>query len=103
MAKGKTYSFKATIYKIGINYAVDVPEKISSVLEAVRGYIKVKGTINGFVFRTTLVPVKNGPYRLFTNLVMLKGADGWIGDEVKFVIEQDVEVLEIDHPMPAAL
>lgn len=103
MPKAKTYSFKATIYKTGINYAVDVPEKISSALEAVRGYIKVKGTINGFAFRTTLVPVKNGQYRLFTNLIMLKGAGAWIGDAVKFVIEQDVEIPEIDYPMPPAL
>ncbi|WP_276135271.1 YdeI/OmpD-associated family protein [Polluticoccus soli] len=103
MPKTKTYSFKAIIYKTGINYAVDVPEKISGALEAVRGYIKVKGTINGFAFRTTLVPVKNGPCRLFTNLIMLNGASAWIGDEVKFVIEQDVEVLEIDYPMPPEL
>ena len=52
------YSFKAKIYKVGINPCVDVPEKIYSKLIATKGYIPVKGTINQFPFQQTLCPVK---------------------------------------------
>jgi hypothetical protein len=103
MAKARKHSFKATVYKTGINFAVDVPEGITSVLEAIKGYIKVKGIINGFQFRTTLVPVKNAPYRLFTNIPMLKGAKAGVGDIARFTIEQDVEVFEEEYPIPAML
>ena len=83
------YSFKAKIYKVGINPCVDVPEKIYSKLIATKGYIPVKGTINQFPFQQTLCPVKNGPYRLYVNIPMMKGADVVTGDTAKFSIEQD--------------
>lgn len=103
MSQQKTYSFKAAVYKTGINFAVDVPERIIDALEKIRGYIKVKGTINGFPFRTTLVPVKNGPYRLFTNMIMLKGAKATTGDTVRFALQQDAEIFEQEYPVPALL
>ena len=103
MKKTSKHTFKADIYKTDINFAVDVPVRITAALEAIKGYIKVKGSINGFAFRTTLVPVKNAPYRLFTNIPMLKGAKAGVGDVAKFVIEQDVEIFEEEYPIPPAL
>ncbi|MGX7666849.1 YdeI/OmpD-associated family protein [Flavobacterium pedocola] len=94
------YTFKAEIYKIGINWAVDVPEKITQQLQAVKGYIRIKGTINGFEFNKSLVPVKKAPYRLFVNLIMMKGGKTAVGETAHFIIEQDTSDPEKEFPMP---
>jgi hypothetical protein len=83
------FRFTAIIKKAGINPYVDVPVRISAKLTANRGYIPVKGKINGFDFVQNLVPVKNEPYRLFVNGPMLKGALAETGSTVRFTIEQD--------------
>jgi hypothetical protein len=94
-------SFKAIIYKTGINPCVDVPGKITSSMKAMKGYIPVKGTINGHPFIQTLVPVNDAPYRLFVNGPMLKGPGTKPGDTVRFSIEQDLAPK--DEPFPAGL
>jgi hypothetical protein len=53
-----------------------------------RGYIPVKGRIKEHRFEQTLVPVKNRPYRLYVNGLMLKGSGSRLGDSVTFSIEQ---------------
>jgi hypothetical protein len=83
------FSFEAKIYKVGINACVKVPISITSKMTPVKGYVPVKGKINHYAFTQTLVPVKNAPYRLFVNLIMLKGSSTAIGDTVKFSIEQN--------------
>jgi hypothetical protein len=93
--------FKAAIYKASINACVDVPAKITAKMVATKGYIAVKGTINKHPFTQTLVPVKNGPYRLFVNGSMLKLCAASPGDMVSFNIEQDMAPKPV--LMPAAL
>lgn len=83
------FSFKAKIYKVGINLCVKVPLRITKTMEAKKGYIRVKGTIEGFAFHQTLVPVKDNPYRLFVNGPMLKGSTMSNGMTATFVLEQD--------------
>lgn len=100
MNKSIKHRFKATIYKNGINFCVDVPAEITALLTAVKGYIRIKGTVNDFEFTKFLVPVKNGPYRLFINMITLKGAKTGVDETAKFVIEQDEENLEKEFPMP---
>jgi hypothetical protein len=99
----KTFRFKAKIYKTGINTAVDVPASITHKMEPLKGYIKIKGTINGFDFTKTLVPVKNGPYRLFVNQVMLKGGATALNRVAEFVISQDFQAVVKNYPVPAPL
>ena len=82
-------SFQATIYITGINPCVDVPPGITRKMTAHKGYIPIKGKINGHSFIQTLVPVKNAAYRLHVNGPMLKGADATPGDTARFIIEQD--------------
>ncbi len=101
--KTMSHSFKARIYKTGINWAVDVPRKISDQLEKEKGYIRVKGAINGFEFKTTLVPVKEGPYRLFVNGIMMKGGATALGKIASFTIEQNRTKLEEEYKIPEAL
>ena len=96
------FSFKAKIYKVGINPCVDVPEKITTRLLARRGYIPILGKINGHPFHQHLVPVKNADYRLYVNIPMMKGASVAVGDTARFEIEQgDLEPIKME--MPAVL
>lgn len=99
----KRHHFKSVIYKKGINFCVDVPIDITSKLTKDKGYIKVKGTINGYAFTKSLVPVRNSPYRLFVNMKALKGAVAKVGDEVNFVIEQDNDISEKKYNFPTEL
>lgn len=92
-------TFKAIIYKTGINAAVDVPPEMTEGMVAEKGYIRIRGTINSFDFTQTLVPVKDGPYRLFVNIPMLKGGKCEIGDIAEFAIAQDFTKKEDYYPM----
>lgn len=85
----KKSTFKAKIYKVGINPCVKIPTAVTEKMTPVKGYIRVKGKIGDHTFRHTLVPVKNAGYRLFVNGPMLKGAGVKVGDTVRFSIEQD--------------
>lgn len=98
-----THQFSAKIYPIGINWAVDVPKEISAKMTPEKGYIRIKGTINGFAFTQTLVPVKNAPYRLFVNGIMMKGGQTALGEIASFAIEQNFTVLAEMYPMPKLL
>lgn len=82
------FSYKAKIYKVGINLCVDVPRRITAQMTPNRGYIPVKGRIKEYHFEQTLVPVKNSPYRLYVNGLMLKGSGARLGDSMTFSIEQ---------------
>ncbi len=97
------FTFKAKIYKIGINWAVDVPVKISNQLIREKGYIQIKGTINNFPFSKSLVPVKDSPYRLFVNYLMMKGGKTALGKTATFSIEQDHQKKETKYPMSKLL
>lgn len=103
MGKATKYNFKSTIYKVDINACVDVPKRITDEMESRKGYIKIKGKINGFGFNKNLVPVKNKPYRLFVNIPMLEGAEVKPGDTANFVIEQDFKVKKKSYPRPKKL
>lgn len=96
-------TFKATIYKTGINAAADVPQEITETMQPDKGYIRIKGTINGFGFEQTLVPVKGAPYRLFVNIPMLKGGNAAIGNAAEFSIVQDFTPKEQYYEMNATL
>lgn len=97
------FRFRATIYKTGINWAVDVPERITSKLEKEKGYIRIKGLIDDFGFKTTLVPVKDADYRLFVNGIMMKGANTAVGKSANFSIEQNTTHLTREYPFPPLL
>lgn len=97
-------TFKAKIYKIGINAVVDVPKRITSTMTAISGRIKIKGTIDGFDFKTTLMPVKDGLHLLYVNMIMLKGGATALGKTATFSIEQDTNKKIVkDQVMHAAL
>jgi hypothetical protein len=95
--------FRARIYKVGINPYVKVPKTITKNMQPVRGYIPVTGTIDGHAFTQTLVPVKEGPYRLYVNGPMLKASGKTVGQTAEFEIIQDGTPVSQKHPMPEYL
>lgn len=98
------FKFKARICKVGINPCVPVPKSIASRLTQEKGFVAVKGTIEGYAFVQTLVPVKGQGYRLYVNRFMLEGARVANGDSAVFVIERDLQEKSRETPqMPGLL
>ena len=64
----------------------------------VRGRIKVKGEINGFAFRTSLFPTREGRHILLVNKRMQKGARAAEGSVARFQIEVDREERGVTIP-----
>src|SRR5688572_23835759 len=93
------FTFKAKIYKVGINPCVKVPLRITKTMKSEKGYIPVKGKIENHSFKQTLVPVKGEPYRLFVNGPMLKGANVTLGQTVRFSIVQNFSSRKREFPM----
>jgi hypothetical protein len=83
------FSFRATIYKVGINPCVKVPKAITNKMFPVKGYIPVTGKINKHPFRQTLCPVKGEAFRLYVNGPMLKGGNVAVGDAARFTLQQN--------------
>jgi uncharacterized protein YdeI (YjbR/CyaY-like superfamily) len=63
-----------------------------------RGQIKVKGEINGFAFRTSLFPTREGRHILLVNKRMQKGARAAEGSVARFQIELDREERAVEIP-----
>jgi uncharacterized protein YdeI (YjbR/CyaY-like superfamily) len=63
-----------------------------------RGQIKVKGEINGFAFRTSLFPTREGRHILLVNKRMQKGARAAEGSVARFQIEFDNEKRTVAIP-----
>lgn len=85
-------AFTAKIALIGINPFVFVPEtiltKIFGQAGKSKGYIPVRGTINGHLYIQTLVRYK-GEWRLYVNTQMLKNSPKRIGEKITIAIEFD--------------
>ena len=95
--------FSAKIYKVGINPCIDIPDAASTTLKRKSGFVPIVGTINSFAFTANLVPVKNGPYRLFINLPMRKGAGADVGDTIDVTLEYDESKRSVPMPKPLSL
>jgi uncharacterized protein YdeI (YjbR/CyaY-like superfamily) len=67
-----------------------VPFDAASVW-GLRGQIKVKGEINGFPFRTSLFPTREGRHFLLVNKKMQKGAQAFEGGVANFQMVLDIE------------
>jgi hypothetical protein len=92
--------FSAKVYKLGINPCVDVPKRVSQAF-AQKGYIAVKGTLNGEPIRATLVPKGDGRHRLYLNTDMRTRAKVEVGERVTIEVSLDTQPRVV--PMPAAL
>ena len=94
--------FTAKLVKLeGTNAGSNAPELKWKVLDVPfdakkafgkGGNIPIKGTVNGFEFRSSLFPRKNGPHFVLMNKTMQKEAGvGSLGDKVYVEIELDTK------------
>lgn len=67
-------------------------------LWGLRGQIKVKGEINGFAFRTSLFPTREGQHFLLVNRRMQKGAGAQEGSVARIQMELDAEERTVTIP-----
>jgi hypothetical protein len=95
--KPVTAQFKSRVKKVGINPCVDPPVRVTAVF-GIRGYIPVRGTVNGKAFRQTLVPIGGGRHRLFINGPMMNSARLQVGDTIAVTLRIDRQSRE--EPMP---
>jgi hypothetical protein len=70
----------------------DVPETFGT-----RARVPVRGTINGYPFRSSLMPMGGG-YCIGVNKTMREGANVKAGDEVDVVLERDTEERTMEAP-----
>jgi hypothetical protein len=84
----KRQRFTATIYKVGINRCVDVPERVTAVLGAGRA-VPVLARVKQRSVRTNLVPRGGGLHRLFLDTEMRRAAGADAGDRVTVELELD--------------
>jgi Domain of unknown function (DUF1905)/Bacteriocin-protection, YdeI or OmpD-Associated len=70
----------------------DVPETFGT-----RARVPVRGTINGFPFRSSLMPMGGG-YCMAVNKTMREGAKVGVGDEVEVVMQRDIEERTMEAP-----
>lgn len=94
-------TFSAPIHKTALNPYVDIPMRVSRALGR-RGYIPVKGRINRFAFRATLVPVGEGRHRLFVNGTMRRSTGVGVGDRVRITLEIDNAPRDLPVPIDLA-
>jgi len=93
-------SFKAALERMPSNLGwtiVRIPLDVPKIW-GTRGTLKVKGEINGFVFRTALFPTGKGYHYLLVNKRMQAGADARPGDTAQFRLEPDTAKREVIVP-----
>src|SRR6201993_1535060 len=64
-----------------------------------RARVPVRGTINGYPFRSSLMPM-GGCHRMVVNRELREGAGVKAGDTVKVVMERDEAPRTVDPPAP---
>jgi len=91
-------SFSATLERSGdsLNWVIiRIPFDVHN-LWGKRGQLRVKGSINGFAFRTSLFPTGTGHHTMIVNKGMQTGARVQAGMTAKFHLAPD-----LDTPKPA--
>lgn len=101
------HKFQAVLERGGNNLGwtiVRIPEKVTKALGK-RGQARVKGTVNGFEFRTSLFPDGQGRHILLVNKTMQKGGGVSPGGTARLEIEADTEerVVEVSPELMKAL
>ncbi len=102
MTTSKPKSFTAVLEAVGdkLHWVIArVPFDIAKAWPERNGR-RVRGEINGFVFRTALLPEKGGKaYVLLVNKKMQAGGKAGPGDRARFVLEPDLEKRTCDMPV----
>ena len=96
MASGVRFKVKLDGVEGSSVAALTAPKKVMKFFAA-RGRVAVRGTINGFPFRSSLMPM-GGCHRMVVNKTMRDGAGVAAGDTVDVVMERDREERTVETP-----
>jgi uncharacterized protein YdeI (YjbR/CyaY-like superfamily) len=91
MAKPTLKSFEAILERGAgrLNWVIArIPFDVSKVWGS-RAILRVKGSINGFSFRTSLFPTGDGHHVMLVNKKMQAGAKTGVGAAARFLLEPD--------------
>jgi hypothetical protein len=85
--------FKARVESVGPGesaawVSLDLPKAVSAKLPS-RGTVPIAGTINGFAFRTSVMPDGKGGHSMMVNKAMREGGKVAPGDEVAVAFRVD--------------
>ena len=94
------HAFKTRLESMGEGDAWTVFRMPFSVEEAfgTQARVPVKGTINGFPFRSSLFPMGEGQHFLMVNKEMWEGAKIQEGRAVEVVLEKDTDLRAVEVP-----
>jgi hypothetical protein len=94
------HSFKTRLESMGEDAAWTVFRMPFSVEEVfgTRARVPVKGTINGFPFRSSLFPMGEGQHFMMVNKEMWEGAKIQEGRAVEVVLEKDTDLRTVEIP-----
>ena len=99
--KSTAKSFQATLERMRSRLMwviIRIPFDVAKVWGA-RGRFKVKGEINGFAFRTSLFPTRQGHHILLVNNRMQRAAKAAPGSVAQFHLEPDTEERIVTVPV----
>lgn len=96
----KKLRFETTIQgeEVGVGAAITLPFDVPEVF-GTRARVPVSGTINGFPFRSSLMPMR-GCYMMPVNQSLREGAGVKPGDMVDVVMERDEAMRTVEPPEP---
>ena len=88
---GRPLPFTAILYRLAMNYCLDVPLEVGRALagEPPATYVRVAGTAGGHPLGTRLTPRGGGAYRLFLDGAVRAAAGIGVGDAVAIELARD--------------
>jgi uncharacterized protein YdeI (YjbR/CyaY-like superfamily) len=90
-AVSRSFSAPLEHLRTGLGWViVRVPLDVARVWGK-RGRVRVKGEINGFPFRTSLFPTREGTHFVLVNKRTQKGAQAYVGKTVRVRLELDTD------------
>jgi hypothetical protein len=99
-----THSFVSVLIRpegVGTWTYLNIPLPISSTFGS-RGQVKVKGTINGYPFRSTVLPHGNGTFYLVVGKPIRDQIHSIAGDTIQVTMELDLEERRVVIPKSLA-
>ena len=94
----KTYSAPLEHLRSGLGWVIAYLPFDAAGVWGSRGRLKVRGEINGFAFRTSLFPTRDGRHFLLINKRMQKGAHAVAATVARFRLEPDTEERMVTIP-----
>jgi hypothetical protein len=95
-----SYSFEAILIRpegVGTWTYLNIPMDISATFGS-KGQVRIKGTINGYSFRSTALPMGDGTHYLVVGKITRDQIQATQGDMVKVILELDSEERQVVIP-----